>query len=241
MSAEELHLDELLGAYALDAVEPDERRAVEEYLAVNPRARQEVLEHREVATLLAWTGMAAPEGLWDRISAELEGTPPRPSGELAAVLTASPRARRRWRTAGTAMAAAAAAALVAVVATVALVDDDPVDPLVAAVAQARVDRDSTTAVLMREDGLVGAEAVVDGHGQGYLLGNTLPQLPPQQTYQLWGVIEGQVISLGVLGRNPEIELFAARAPVTTLVVTIEEAGGVVADGNPEGAFAGELS
>ena len=88
MSAEELELDELLGAYALDAVSDEERRAVEQYLLISPRARQEVAEHREVATMLAWSGMAAPDGLWDRIAANLEssGEAPRPTGQLASVM-----------------------------------------------------------------------------------------------------------------------------------------------------------
>ena len=76
-------LDELLGAYALDAVEDDERRRVEDYLEINPRAAAEVREHREVATMLAYTGMEAPAGLWERIAAELEEPAPRPSGQLA--------------------------------------------------------------------------------------------------------------------------------------------------------------
>ncbi len=59
-SAEGLgELDDLLGAYALDAVSPDEARRVEDYLAVNPKAAAEVREHREVATMLAFTGMDA--------------------------------------------------------------------------------------------------------------------------------------------------------------------------------------
>ena len=62
-------IEELLGAYALDAVDDDERRLVEAYLATNPRARAEVDQHREVATLLAFGGADAPEGLWDRIAA----------------------------------------------------------------------------------------------------------------------------------------------------------------------------
>src|SRR5688500_16211680 len=94
-------LDELLGAYALDAVSEDERRAIDEYLRVNPRARAEVEEHREVASLLAWSGTPAPEGLWDKIASSLDESPPEPKGELAAVLAmddarrARPR-RSRW-------------------------------------------------------------------------------------------------------------------------------------------------
>jgi anti-sigma-K factor RskA len=68
----------------------------------------------------------------------------------------------------------------------------------------------------------------------------LPALPDDETYQLWGVIGDQVISLGVLGHNPEIELFSAGAPVSQLVVTIEQAGGVVSNGNPDGAYAGTV-
>ena len=87
MSAEERALDELLGAYALDAVSDEERRMVDEYLMVSPRARQEVSEHREVATMLAWTGMSAPDGLWERIAASLDSAePPRPTGALASVI-----------------------------------------------------------------------------------------------------------------------------------------------------------
>jgi len=82
-------LDELLGAYALDAVDPDEARRVEEYLADNPRAAAEVQEHREVASMLAFSGATAPEGVWDRITGELEGVDaPAPIGQLAALLPA---------------------------------------------------------------------------------------------------------------------------------------------------------
>src|SRR5690606_4393398 len=67
---------ELLGAYALDAVEPEEAAAVEAHLAVCPRCAAEVADHREVAAMLAHSGAPAPEGLWSRISASLEEAPP---------------------------------------------------------------------------------------------------------------------------------------------------------------------
>jgi anti-sigma-K factor RskA len=249
MSAEELELDELLGAYALDAVSDDERRTVEQYLAVNPRARQEVAEHREVATMLAWTGMSAPDGLWDRIAANLDtddSSAPHPSGELASVIAMRPpaaRPTRRWRSAGSWVAATAAAALVAVVAVTALSGDDTDQaPLAAAVDDARADRDSVVASLVNADGRVGAEVVIDQDGHGYLIGEALPTLPNDRTYQLWGVIGDQVISLGVLGANPEIEPFSAgEESISQVVVTIEPAGGVVSNGNPDGAYAGTLA
>ena len=76
-------LDELLGAYALDAVDADERRRVDDYLEINPRASAEVQAHREVATMLAFTGMDAPDDLWGRIAGEIGEVAPPPGPELA--------------------------------------------------------------------------------------------------------------------------------------------------------------
>lgn len=70
-------LDELLGAYALDAVDADEREQVERYLLVNAEARAEVARFRETASMLAFAGADAPSGLWDSIVSSLESEPPR--------------------------------------------------------------------------------------------------------------------------------------------------------------------
>jgi anti-sigma-K factor RskA len=254
MSEDEMRLDELLGAYALDAVSDEERREIEQYLAVNPRARAEVEAHREVATMLAWSGTAAPEGLWERIAGQLESDAPKPAGELAAVLAFDPvaarqsgverRPARRSRLARTGLAwvgAAAAAAVVAVLAVGVIGDDDDSrSPLESAVAAARSERGSSTATLRTADGQPGADVVIDPEGHGYLLADALPELPADRTYQLWGVIEGKAISLGVLGRAPHIETFTVDGPLSTLVITNEVAGGVISDGNPEGAFLGDV-
>jgi uncharacterized protein (TIGR03083 family) len=53
MSTDDTMLDELLGAYALDAVDADEAVAVEEYLERAPRAAHEVARLRKAA---AWIG-----------------------------------------------------------------------------------------------------------------------------------------------------------------------------------------
>ncbi|MGH2872076.1 MAG: zf-HC2 domain-containing protein, partial [Solirubrobacteraceae bacterium] len=42
-------IEELLGAYALDAVDPDERAAVDSHLAECLRCRAEVDRHRQIA------------------------------------------------------------------------------------------------------------------------------------------------------------------------------------------------
>ena len=71
-------LDALLGAYALDALEADERARVEEYLAGNPTARREVDEMRESAASLALAPVddaIAPPDLWNKISASIADEP----------------------------------------------------------------------------------------------------------------------------------------------------------------------
>ena len=249
---DERALDELLGAYALDAVDDDERRAIEQYLLVNPRARAEVEEHREVASLLAWTGTPAPEGLWDRISASLEEAAPEPRGELAAVLalddsrgrarTPSTRRRSRWVSTAPWIATAAAAAVVAVV--VVNDADEPDEqqaiesPLLVALEQARNDEDSIVTTLTSADGVAGGEVVIDEDGHGFLVADQLPSLPDNRTWQLWGVVDGDPISLGILGNSPDIEMFTVEGPVSQVIVTNEVAGGVMTNGNPEGAYGG---
>jgi len=234
-------LDELLGAFALDAVDLDKRRRVDDYLEVNPRAAAEVQAHREVATMLAFTGMDAPDDLWGRISDEIGEQAPPPGPELAKVMSFDDHAKRRsisriapW------VVSAAAAAVVAFVA-VGLADraDAPNEPLASAVEVARGDRDSVTTTLVADGSEASAEAIIDQDGHGFVLARDLPTLPTGQTYQLWGVVEsGDVISLGIFGPNPEIETFTVEGTVSALAITIEQYPGVISDGNPDGAFVG---
>jgi anti-sigma-K factor RskA len=240
-SGDAYDLDELLGAYALDAVDADERRRVEDYLEVNPRAAAEVEAHREVATMLAFTGMDAPDDLWNRIAGEIGDTAPPPGPELAKVLSIDDHPKRRaisriapW------VVSVAAAAVVAFVA-IGLADraDAPNAPITSALEAARADRDSITTTLVADGSSASAEAIIDQDGHGFVVAQELPTLPEDQTYQLWGVVEnGDVISLGIFGPNPEIETFTVEGAVTALAITIEQAPGVISDGNPDGAFVG---
>jgi anti-sigma-K factor RskA len=65
---------ELLGAYALDALDERERAAVEELLETDAAARREVDDLREAAAMLALTHAVpepVPPTLWARIESEL--------------------------------------------------------------------------------------------------------------------------------------------------------------------------
>ncbi len=64
-------------------------------------------------------------------------------------------------------------------------------------------------------------------GRGYLVTSSLPTLPAAETYQLWGVINGKTISLGLLGRAPHLATFtsAGASRPYRLGVTVEAAGG----------------
>ncbi len=231
-------IEALLGAYALDAVDDEERREIEAYLAVDPRARAEVEMHREVATLMAFSGAAAPEGLWDRIAGSLDERAPEPGPELAKVLPARPQAPRgrRWSTAVLVGAAAAAAVAAAVITVAAVREPDAPPAALDSMAQvfdrAMADPDATRVVLRSEDDAQRAVAVLEPGGLGVISLRDLPDLGPERTYQLWGVIEDEVISLGVLGNRPGVEPFTVRGDLSALVVTDEVAGGVTSSTQP---------
>lgn len=240
MTAEEEMYDELLGAYALDAVDADERRLVDNYLSVNPQARREVDELRSVATMMAWTSMEPPDGLWEKIAATLEmsAIAPPPSGELARVLPIG--GRRQRFTVIAAAAIAVAAALVVVLAFGVFRTNDPSYSLSDAMSQARRSSDARSVTLHSADGSVAVDAVVDGDGHGYLAAGTLPSLPSGRSYQLWGLIDGEPISLGVLGHRPGTASFSVNGNLTALMISNEVAGGVPTNANTAGLVSAQL-
>jgi Anti-sigma-K factor rskA/Putative zinc-finger len=69
-------IQELLGVYALDAVDPETAVMVEQHLDTCIRCTTEVAQHHEVAGLLANSGGASPPELWDGIASALDGSTP---------------------------------------------------------------------------------------------------------------------------------------------------------------------
>ena len=243
-----IELQELLGAYALDAVDSEEAAAVAAHLHECPRCRAEVESHRETAATLAHVGAVAPEGLWDRIAANLEEAPPAlrltavpTDGRPAPVVgSARDRAERHWG-AGTKFLSglvAAAAVVIGVLGFKVAELDDKVgrfpgsdDSLEDAARVAAVDPEAQKVHLVSADGTHRAEVVVVD-GRGYLVHHTLPPLEADRTYQLWGQAGDVTVSLGVLGNSPNVTAFEVGTGVQALAVTAERAPGVVSSNQP---------
>ena len=66
-------------------------------------------------------------------------------------------------------------------------------------------------------------------GAAYLIPQHLAKLPAGETYQLWGQINGQMISLGLLGSDPGVTAFSVNpnAPASLFAITAERSGGVL--------------
>ncbi len=226
-------IEELLGAYALDAVDAAEAQEVEAHLQECPRCRSEVAQHREVAALLVGSPTGeAPSGVWELIANELgDGPPPVP------IEVALGARRRRSRPAQilAGLAAAAVVVLLAVLGGLVLDQRSQLNDLRSSVASAPFDASVTDAlddpgtqvVTLTGETDATARAVLRDDGAGFLLADELPALEAGQTYQLWGLpAEGdEMISLGVLGGEPSQETFHAEPPIEALAVTAEPGGG----------------
>ena len=236
-------IDSLLGAYALDALDADERARVDAHLEQHADARAEVDEMRETAASLALlpdSAMTAPPELWDRIAEVIAADHTRsyeraPGGGDQLAERRARRASRKWMVPAAAAAAIALVVLAAQVVSLNAQLDRSKQLGTAAMAKA-FDR-AEQADGAREVGLKAgsgatlARVVLLPDGTGYLRGDKLGALGPNQTYQLWAVTgrakSPVVVSAGVLGPHPEAISFRASGPVHGFAVTVEAAGGVV--------------
>lgn len=227
--------EELLGAYALDAVTADERDQVDRHLQECERCRQELAEHREAAALLA-LGAPAPAGLWDRISGAIGGEPP--EKQLVSVL----RRRRPW--AGWGAAAAVAAVAVAVTGFMGLrlvqqgneiesiQDILEGDGLEQEASRIVSDPSAQRVALIAEEGSTLGTVVVLPNGRGFLIRPLLPPLPEDRTYQLWALVGEATVSAGVLGNKPGLTAFMVDMPVDGFAISEEQQGGVPVPKSP---------
>jgi anti-sigma factor RsiW len=237
---------DLLGAYALDALDPVEHQAVDQHLEGCQACADEIVDHREVAGLLTPGWAKPPDGLWERIAASLEEVPPPLDLAQVRALRANEGAHRRRgsgagprRSIGMGIAAMVAVAAVAMVGFLGVrVADDRrqlnqfalgqhADELQRSANAAQADPGARKVTLVSADGYRNAQAVVLPDGTGYLVRTNLPALSKERTYQLWAIEGTSRISIGVLGSEPGIVPFKMdAAAVSALAITDETAGGV---------------
>ena len=225
-------IEALLGVYALHSVDEAERRLVHDHLDDCLRCAQEVLGYQEVAALLGQSGGDAPTGLWERIAGELEeAPPPLRLGVMPMAAAAERRERRGSSRVALAAMGIAAAVVIGFMGSVVVQQDARIQGLESARPDVPITATSVAA-LSSADETMTVDAVLLSNGTGYLLAEDLPVLTQQETYQLWGVTDAGVISLGLLGADPAQGMaFQAGDQVTGLAITQEKAGGVAKSEN----------
>jgi anti-sigma-K factor RskA len=243
MSYQEHDVADLLGAYALDAVDPDEARRVEAHLASCPRCRAEVQMYQETAAFLAYAGTDAPEGIWARIGEQIfaagsDETQALP--DLAAVRARRSIAWTRARGVAVALATVAAAAI-----TLLGVEVGHLNGRVATLQSAQGQNGLATGalsalmsphrdvVLTSSNESTSASVAIAPDGDAYWLGSSLKVLPTSRTYEVWGYVEGQYRDLGLIGSAPGgLATFRVTKGVTKLLITNEPEGGTRAPTTP---------
>jgi anti-sigma-K factor RskA len=227
---------ELLGAYALGALDDDEREQVERLVLDDQEARAELHALQLGAAWLARSDLRPAPRVWDAIQRQMEMEAPAPAAPPAPPVSLDERRQRRRGRRIVAFAAAAVLAAGVVVAVASLVDSGPEGTSVEAAAHAAIrDPDAEHFDLRAPDGRLAARLAVYEDGRGYLADSSLPSLDDRHAYQLWAITNEGPVSAAVLGRSPHAtELQGdARAPVEKYAITVERAGG---NPTPTGAF-----
>lgn len=198
MAQSEIH--DVAAAYALDALDPEDRWTYERHLDTCDRCREEVAALREIATDLAYAaeGPEPPDDLRERILAAAREEP-----RSATVIPM----RRRWLFPATAVTAAAAACAA-----------------VGLGLWANSLRDGPTRVVAMEGG--GSLIVADGQAT---LVACVDDPPPGKTYEAWVFEGGKPRRAGLFaGGCQHVALDEPVKPGTTVAVTLEDEGGVEA-------------
>lgn len=199
-------LRDLLPAYALGAVDPDEARQVEALLRRCPDWRAELATYRQLdAELAALLPPIVP--------------PPSVKASLIQAVTARPK-RRHWAWGWVAAACLLIALVVSNAAWAAVARQQAPLELVLRSVQADAAPDATGRVLWAR-----------AEPQAFLVLSGLPPLAPDQTYQAWMRDGNRIISLGLV--QPQADGSAAlvfdgallAGRFDTVGVTVEPAGG----------------
>jgi anti-sigma-K factor RskA len=235
---------ELLGVYSLNAVEGQELLDLERHVDECVRCSSELDALRGVTSAMGNVSEPASPEIWQRISEHLyDVVDPSATTRLRSIgspldLVGATTARREthWGRSKitVALATAAAAVLVGVLSFSLIQANHHVSQLTRALGIA--DRGALVAaqaapghvdVILSNSQRANLATFVLLNGHGYLISSRMPTLSSAQTYQLWGIIDGKPISIGLMGAKPtnvEFTLISALTP-SELAVTVEPAGG----------------
>lgn len=223
--AHEIHA--LSGAYAVDALDPDERRLFEEHLASCATCRAEVAGLREATALLGGLEETAPPAdLRDRVLADIHRVRPLPPETPTA--TEHDRVRRlpvrRWVSG---LAVAAAVLGVAGVGTVVYQQQEPTGQV--SVADQVLQATDAKRVTVSLPGGVSASVVRSvSVGRAVLVTRDMPAPPSGHVYELWFQdTAGAMVPAGLMatpGSRPVLLKGDATA-ATGVGITVEPEGG----------------
>jgi anti-sigma-K factor RskA len=213
----------LSGAYALDALDDDERAGFEEHLAVCPECRAEVASFRETSALLSETeAEAPPASLRDGVLAgigRIRPLPPEVGGRPDEPAAIGRRHRRRGLP--TLLVAAAAVVLLAV----GVLAWHPWSDRTATLAEQIQQAPDAVKVVEKLPGGAGELTLVRSASlkRAVMIGDHVPEPPAGKTYQLWYQQPGQgMVSAGLMPDSHEATVLTGdAATATAAAITVE--------------------
>lgn len=227
MNGQEIHA--LSGAYAVDALDPQEKAEFEEHLAACATCRAEVESLQEATALLAeTTATEPPAALRERVLAEIATVRPLPPEVPAARPVTSIRSRRRpWTL------LAAAAAVVAVAGGGAVVWQQVSDHGQQQTQLSAVDRvlqagDAKRVNVSLPGGVRASLVRSVTEGKAVLVTRNMPPAPSGHIYELWlQTPGGAMVPAGTMtdGGSRTVLLSGDATTATGAGITVEPKGG----------------
>jgi anti-sigma-K factor RskA len=213
----------LSGAYALDALDDDERARFEEHLAVCPECRAEVASFRETSALLAEAeAEEPPPSLRDTVLAgisQVRPLPPETGGRPDEPAARSRPGRRRGLP--TLLVAAAAVVLLAV----GVLAWHPWSDRTTSLADQILQAPDAVKVTEQLPGGAGELTLVRSASlkRAVMIGDRVPEPPSGKTYQLWLQQPGQgMVSAGLMPDSHEPTVLAGDAATAkAAAITVE--------------------
>ena len=170
------------------------------------------LDPLESSMLLdAFEPVAPDDDVWTRIEAQISG--PAPASDAVHV----ERKRTPWVTWNMGLAVAAVFVLVLGIAAIVSANQGE---------EATFALDTTRDLIDPATGEVVATVATGDRGQSMISNEGLAALGADETYQLWSVVGDEIVSVGLLGSDPDSVPLRLEGEPAVLALTVEVAGGV---------------